>query len=156
MKRLILSVIVLSGSYFLFNCKNSKQMADSQADMQVGRTPGAPLQENYWKLVELNGQLIGSTAEGQREAHLKFRKAGNVVEGSISCNTLRGTYEMKDGNRLSLSPLAVTRKFCANNKPEGRFLKVLEKADSYAISGDTLFLHRARMAPLARLEAVYF
>ncbi len=124
--------------------------------MTDNRTPDAPLQENYWKLVELNGQPIDSTAAGQREAHLKFRKAGNVVEGSTSCNTLRGTYELKEGNRLKLSPLAVTRMFCANNTTEGRFLKVLENVDSYAILGDTLYLHKAKMAPLARLEAVYF
>jgi heat shock protein HslJ len=38
---------------------------------------------------------------------------------------------------------------------EYRFFDALGKADRYSISGDTLSLHRAKMAPLAKFVAVY-
>jgi len=37
---------------------------------------------------------------------------------------------------------------------EGEFLKALAATDSFALKDGTLSLHRARMAPLARFEAV--
>jgi hypothetical protein len=37
---------------------------------------------------------------------------------------------------------------------ETEFLKVFEMADNYSLSGTTLSLNKARMAPLARFEAV--
>lgn len=36
---------------------------------------------------------------------------------------------------------------------ESDFLRVLEEADNYVITGDTLVLNKARMAPLARFKA---
>jgi hypothetical protein len=38
---------------------------------------------------------------------------------------------------------------------EREFHAVLERADNYSLAGDHLTLNRARMAPLARFEAVY-
>jgi hypothetical protein len=38
---------------------------------------------------------------------------------------------------------------------EVAFMEVLQKADNYAIQGKTLSLNKARMAPLAKFEAVY-
>ena len=38
---------------------------------------------------------------------------------------------------------------------EQAFYEALGTADNYSIAGDHLTLNRARMAPLARLEAVY-
>lgn len=50
----------------------------------------------------------------------------------------------------------MTRKFCTNQMDTERELAaVLEQGDSYTLHGDRLALNRARMAPLARFEAVY-
>ena len=38
---------------------------------------------------------------------------------------------------------------------ENAFQEVLRTADNYSLGGDRLTLSRARMAPLARFEAVY-
>jgi len=50
----------------------------------------------------------------------------------------------------------MTRKFCSTGMDvERAFGEVLEQADSYSVNADNLTLNRARMAPLARFEAVY-
>ena len=43
----------------------------------------------------------------------------------------------------------------AGMEVEQAFHEVLRNADSFALDGDRLVLNRARMAPLARFEAVY-
>jgi hypothetical protein len=44
---------------------------------------------------------------------------------------------------------------CPNLETETHFFKALQMADNYILNGDTLILNKARMAPLARFEAVY-
>jgi heat shock protein HslJ len=38
---------------------------------------------------------------------------------------------------------------------EATFMEALQKADNYSIQGKILSLNKARMAPLAKFEAVY-
>ena len=44
---------------------------------------------------------------------------------------------------------------CPDMSMENQFIEVLGRADNYSILGDKLSLNKARMAPLARFEAVY-
>ena len=48
-----------------------------------------------------------------------------------------------------------TKMACPRMEIEMEFLATLEKADNFNVTGDMLELNRARMAPLARFEAVY-
>lgn len=110
--------------------------------------------EKYWKLVELRGQPVPSL---EREPHLILKVEGNRVNGFAGCNTFSGTYTLDEQTlRISFGPLAMTRKACATGMDTERaFAEVLEQADNYSVNGDNLSLNRARMAPLARFEAVY-
>ncbi|MGD9931289.1 MAG: copper resistance protein NlpE N-terminal domain-containing protein [Mangrovibacterium sp.] len=112
--------------------------------------------EKYWKLVELNGQKIGPDENQRREAHLILKDVDRQVVGSSGCNSFHGTYELTEGNRIRFSQLASTKVACPDMDTERALFQVLELADNYSLTGDTLFLHKARMAPLARFEAVYF
>ncbi|GHT78859.1 hypothetical protein AGMMS50262_21930 [Bacteroidia bacterium] len=106
-----------------------------------------------WKLVELMGQPV-SYSEGQTEAYITFSVDGKV-SGNGGCNGFGGTYTLQDGNRIRFSQMVATLKMCLDMTTETGFLKVLETADNYNLNGDKLVLNRARMAPLARFEAVY-
>lgn len=113
------------------------------------------LSEKYWKLVALNGQPVTKSAGQTKEPHLIFRAAGMRVNGNGGCNSFMGSYELLPGNRIRFSKMAATLMACSDMEIESRFSKVLEMADNYYLSGDTLILNRAKMAPLAKFEVVY-
>ena len=114
----------------------------------------ANLVEKYWKLTELFGEPV-STSEGGKEAHIIFKQEENRVTGTGGCNIFNGSFSLKSGNRISFSKTISTMMMCANMDIESKMYQVLEMADNYTVNGDKLVLNKARMAPLARFEAVY-
>jgi len=109
--------------------------------------------EKYWKLTEVNGEPI--TKETNREPHIILKGVDNRINGTGGCNGFSGYYELKDKNRIAFSNIAITEMACPNMDVEDKMLMVLQTADSYIVKNDTLILNRAKMAPLARFEAVY-
>ncbi len=135
-----LSILFAGGCATLSNDANAK--------------PHEGITEKYWKLVELRGQPVASL---EREPHLILKNQEGRVTGFAGCNSFSGIYTLNEATaRISFGPLAMTRKFCSTGMDvERAFGEVLEQADSYSLNGDNLTLNRARMAPLARFEAVY-
>ncbi|MBC6490547.1 copper resistance protein NlpE N-terminal domain-containing protein [Flavihumibacter stibioxidans] len=113
------------------------------------------LTEKYWKLTELMGKPVTKSATMAREPHLILRTEGNRVNAHGGCNSLMGTYELMPENRISFGQMAGTLMACPDMTVEDQLKKVLEMADNYNLDGDKLVLNRAKMAPLARFEAVY-
>ena len=66
-----------------------------------------------------------------------------------------GSYELKEGNLITFKQVASTQMACNDMNIENQFKEILERTDNYSILGDKLSLNKARMAPLARFEAVY-
>ena len=120
----------------------------------LGKLP-AGLLEKYWKLIELSGRKIPPPTPGRREAHLILKTEGSRLTGNGGCNGLLGTDEVGTNNRIRFNKVATTLMACPDMQTEDRFLEALNTADSYTLKGDTLILNHARMAPLARLVAVY-
>lgn len=135
------------------------QLAGRYILMKIGHPafpPAASLTETCWKLVELGGHQVGAHPGGKgREAHMILKSAASRVEGSGGCNRFFGSYELKPGNRIRFSGLGSSMMACPGMESESAFFRALETADSYALDGNRLQLHKARMAPLARFEAVY-
>lgn len=110
--------------------------------------------EKYWKLVELNGRPVPVL---EREPYLILKAEGGRVNGFGGCNTFTGSYEIDEAaSRIRFGDIASTMMACpAGMDVESAFHEVLRTADNYSLNGDRLTLNRARMAPLARFEAVY-
>lgn len=114
-----------------------------------------PLTGRRWRLTELEGQAISVASDPAKSPYLMLVADGERVNGFGGCNNFAGGFELPAPTRIRFSNLAKTLKACASGmETEDAFLKVLEQVDNYAINGNTLSLHRARMAPLARFEAV--
>jgi heat shock protein HslJ len=75
--------------------------------------------------------------------------------GFAGCNRIFGKYELTEGNHVSFSGVASTLMACPEMEMEEKVKKALEMVDNYSINGNQLMLAKARMAPLARFEAVY-
>lgn len=112
-------------------------------------TPEITLKDTKWQLVEIMGKK-----QTNSEAFISFATEDNRVFGYNSCNNFNGGYELKDGNRISLSKIAMTMRACMDENVETQFMDVLQTIDNYSFHGNTLTLNKARMAPLAVFEAV--
>jgi len=126
-------------------CNSSKKASESA-------TPA--LTETYWKLTELMGTKVTGPSATGKEMYITFKKEDSMVLGHGGCNSFRGKYEVKEGNRISFSGLASTMMACPDMQNETEFMKAVESSDNYVITGNSLVLNKARMAPLARFEAV--
>jgi heat shock protein HslJ len=122
----------------------------------VGEKPDADadIREKYWKLVELRGAPVPRL---EREPHLILKADGNRVNGFGGCNSLTGAYVLDaKASRIRFEQLVTTLRACAEGMDtEQAFTEILGSVDNFSLDGDRLTLNRARMAPLARFEAVY-
>ena len=116
--------------------------------------PDASLVETYWKLTELMGQPVPAPRPDTREVHI-ILKNGNRLQGFAGCNNIMGSFEVKNEFSITFSGVASTLMACPDMTTEDNLKKVLEQVDNYTIRGNSLSLNKARMAPLARFEAVY-
>lgn len=104
-----------------------------------------------WRLIELNGQAIADMAERPTKIPFIQFDAKRRVSGNSSCNQFFGTYELNPNDRISFSPMGMTRMACLHDtNMEADLMQVLSSVDSYVLRNDTLIFNRARMAPLAR------
>lgn len=135
--------------------KDGKEITGDLSSTYILTKVDKNLVEKYWKLTELRGQSVTYKNDTDKEAFMTLKTEGNRVHGNFGCNTFNGTYELKSGNRISFSQMASTMMMCPNMEIEQQFNEVLQQVDNYNLNGDTLVLNKARMAPLARFEAVY-
>ncbi len=124
------------------------------AEKQVLTKMTQGMTEKYWKLVELNGKPVPTL---QREPHLILKTDENRAVGFGGCNNFTGSYTLDEATlRIRFNQMASTMMACSQGMDvESAFHEVLAQADNYSLSGDSMTLNRARMAPLARFEAVY-
>jgi heat shock protein HslJ len=108
-----------------------------------------------WRLTELMGKAIPAAADPMNNITLKFNKADNRVSGFSGCNTYSGGYTSNDPLRISFAQMISTMKACPTNMElESEYLQMLAGVDNYTVNGNVLSLNKARMAPLAKFEAV--
>ncbi len=109
------------------------------------------LEGKKWKLVEINGKPVDFGGK-MPDAFIYFDETEQRINGFGSCNTFFGSYELREGNRVTFSKMGSTMMSCLNMETERALLKVLETVDNYTVDDKSLQLNKARMAPLARFE----
>lgn len=145
---LIASLIVV---YALFGCNTPSRTGDDLNSN--GAANSVALLETYWKIVEINGLPVTNTASDQKEAHIILKKEGNRLQGFGGCNSLMGSYELMEGNRIKFSGVASTMMACPDMFIESELGRAIEMADNYVIKGKFLMLYKAKMAPMVKFEA---
>jgi heat shock protein HslJ len=109
-----------------------------------------------WRLVELMGQPVKRAEAESRAPFIQFDFNEKRVSGFGGCNNFSGGFELAEGLRIRFQPLMSTLMACPDMETEQMLLGIFERVDNYSLSADgkTLSLNKARMAPLARFEAV--
>lgn len=142
---------LILGLYFLCSaCNNTKKATMSNETATT--VTSTSLTGKKWKLIELNGQPVASLIN-DKEAFIEFNETENRYAGSGGCNGLGGTYTLTGKNKIAFSQGMSTMMACENMTVENQLKEVLDKADNFTINNNVLFLHKARMAPLARFQA---
>jgi putative lipoprotein len=120
----------------------------------AGQRSDEPLENTYWKLVELGGAPV-TVAERQREPHFILHPADKRVSGSGGCNRFTGGYELQ-GYRLSFKQMAGTMMACPTGMDRERaFLDALQRVARTRIKQQQLDLLDASGGVAARFEAVH-
>lgn len=109
------------------------------------------LANTEWELVELMGKPVEQKVPSPKTLGLKFNNDGRV-SGFVGCNSVGGTYEVKEGNRIKFSQLISTMMACDDMELENQYKRILETVDNYNLSDTSLVLNRAKMAPMARFK----
>lgn len=150
MRKLILAFLFLA--IVLGGCKSAQKIPE------VPALPTPPavseLLETHWKLIELMGKPVVFSENNKKEIYIVLGKNGNSVHGFSGCNSIMGKYELKEGNRITFSAMASTMMACPDMATETEFNKMLGTVDNYSINGNSMTLNKAKMAPMARFEAV--
>lgn len=109
------------------------------------------LEETYWRLTELDGKqpVVGV----REEASLRLSSKDNRFSGTAGCNRFVGGYKL-DGEKIGFGQAAATMMACPQEiaEQEQSFKKLLQTANRYALSADTLSLYADDIL-LARFKA---
>ncbi|HRI46990.1 MAG TPA: copper resistance protein NlpE N-terminal domain-containing protein [Ignavibacteriaceae bacterium] len=114
------------------------------------------ISNKYYKLIELMGKPVIASEHQKKEIHIIFNSEGNRIHGFSGCNTFNGSYELKNINGISFSKVATTLMACPEMETEKQFHQILEMTDNYFFDGKYLQFNKAKMAPLAKFEVVWF
>ncbi|MFW2404418.1 MAG: YbaY family lipoprotein [Gammaproteobacteria bacterium] len=103
-------------------------------------TPPPPLFETHWKLISIDEQPVVTKAPPE-DARLTLAAESGQAAGYTGCNRFSGSLEV-DGDRLTLGPLASTRRACIDTMElETAFLAALARVDRYQIIEQELRLY---------------
>lgn len=153
MKKLIL--ITIFSCTVLLGCVHAVDESKDTPPRQFLNDPtmtGQCILDTRWRLVELWGKPVEGS---ERFPFIYIHAKEGRISGYGGCNSIGGAYELKVGNRVRFTNLASTMMACPDMDSEQEFFNVLSMTDNFACDGKTLALHKARMAPLARFEAVH-
>jgi len=109
--------------------------------------------DRYWRSTKLNGKPVPSLS---RPAYFILRSEGARVGGIGGCNRFGGGYTLDAAaSRIQFGDKVSTQMACLQGMDiEQGFHQALQSADNYSSIDDKLTFNKARLAPLARFEAI--
>ncbi|NCO73960.1 MAG: META domain-containing protein [Cyanobacteria bacterium] len=116
--------------------------------------PEVSIGNTRWELVEIMGKPVMKSETQKQAIFITFDTQKNRVNGFSGCNNFMGGFEIKEGNRITLTQMASTMMACENMEMEMTFLQTLQQVDNYAMKDNVLSLNRAKMSPLLKFTAV--
>lgn len=132
----------------------SGDLSDKYVLQKVTALPIYKITDVTWRLVEIQGRTVSRLDKNKKPIQLRLNSKENRVNGFAGCNNFWGSFNLQNGNRISFSKMASTLMACPDLQLETELYRVLEKVDNYTIKNNSLYLNKAKMAPLAKFEAV--
>src|SRR5688500_7718216 len=82
---------------------DGKRITGEMADRYILRKSPNDIVEKYWKLTDLRGKPVQADITYIKEPHIIFKQQENRIIGHGGCNSISGSYELKEGNRIVIS-----------------------------------------------------
>ena len=87
-------------------------------------------------------------------------RQNNKMRGFTGCNQITGSYSVNITSSpqiLRFNKINTTEKFCTEGmEQQNSIVPMLQKVNSYKISGDSLFLYNKNNDVIAKLASIYF
>jgi uncharacterized lipoprotein NlpE involved in copper resistance len=132
----------------------SGDLADKYVLKKISTPPVTDITDVTWRLIEIQGKPISRLDKNKKPIQFKLNSKDNRVNGFAGCNNFWGSFNLQSGNRISFSKMASTLMACPDLHIETEFYRILDRTDNYTLKANFLFLNKAKMAPLAKFEAV--
>ena len=139
--------------FFIFSIVCLITACDTAKKAASNNVSPDPLFGTKWKLTELNGKPVADKING-KEPFLELQEVDKRYAASGGCNGIGGQFTFSKNGRIQFSQGMSTMMACENMEVETQLKNALIATDNYTINGNTLSLNKARMAPLARFQAV--
>lgn len=120
------------------------------ADAYILKKHVNTIADRYWKLAALQGTSIDSSQTGPKEPHIILHPIEEKISGNGGCNSFSGNYNLSGSNDVSFSQLASTRMACERALHENLFFSLLDSAQTFSLSGDTLTLYGSDSTEIIR------
>lgn len=150
--RISILPFILIALLSLVSCSSNKPAAKPETQ-PAAAVENKSLEGTYWVLTELNGTAVAPPKEGEKPSFIYLNADEKRVSLSGGCNSMGGSYELLEGNRIRFSQMMGTLMACPDMTKEEGLRNMVELVDNYAIQGEHLSFARARMAPAARFTA---
>lgn len=139
--------------FFIFSIACLITACDATKKTPSNDVSSNPLAGVKWRLTELYGKPVAEKING-KEPFLELQEVDKRYAASGGCNGIGGQFTLSKNGRIKFSQGMSTMMACENMEVETLLRDALIATDNYTINGDTLSLNKARMAPLARFQAV--
>lgn len=134
---------------------DTKGIVDTNVTVKEESSDKTPIIKGIkWKLIELNGKKIEKIEKMDKDMFILLNK-DNRYNAFAGCNNMIGGFELKEETmRIKFNKGVSTKMACPDMTFEQEFAEMLEKVDNYSITENNLYFNKARMAPLAKFEAI--
>mgnify|MGYP001180262525 FL=1 len=143
----ILKLLLIIAIFFLVHCASrggpepipEMIASDRELPLSLGE-----LVHSRWKMVAFHamkrGELVGTDTGGDGEISIAF--SDRRISGFAGCNTFSASVLVNNHRRITVGPIATTRKHCpAKMALEQRLLQVLSEAYSYQLKAKLMLLY---------------
>ncbi len=125
----------IDGKMLLINLSGGGAMKFSGASSSDSATV---LENTLWRWQSINDRKDEIIVDKPENYQIQFNPNGELGV-KADCNGGGGTYKIKD-DKLLISSIIRTQVFCGEQSLDGRFVKGLESARTFRVSGNFLFI----------------
>ena len=104
-----------------------------------GGEDNLPMENTKWNLTELNGTVDELFDDADT---FWFALDGESIIGVGACNRFFGGYQMTLCGSFEVGGMGMTRMACPDMELEDAFVRIMDEADGYQITGDVLTLKK--------------
>ncbi len=132
----------------------SGDLADKYYLKKIFILPITKITDITWRLVEIEGKQISRFDKIKKPIQFRLNSKEKRLNGFAGCNNFWGSYNLLEGNKITFSKMASTLMACPDLPIETELYRVFDRTDNFTIKGSFLFLNKAKIAPLAKFEAI--